>query len=186
MATAAPMNDVMVDLETTGTDPHYSGIIQIAAMRFDYESCQVGPSFCMSLTLAKNRFWSEDTREWWMDHPDVYEKIVSQEQDAEMVWNAFCDWMQMSGGNKPNRMWAKPSSFEYPLLQSYGAQFNRPLSIHYRDVVDLHSFTRGLRGNPGAVPIDRQIEFVGEVHNAIDDVAHQVKIALSARHMLDV
>lgn len=180
------MNDVMVDLETTGTDPHFSAIIQIAAVRFDYESCQIGQSFMVSLAMAPNRFWDEGTREWWMSQGDTYEKVIEGQVDARAGWNAFVDWMTMSGGDKPNRLWAKPLTFEYAFLQSYGRLFERELPIHYRNCVDLHSFTRGLRGNPGAEPIDKQIEFVGDQHNAIDDVLHQIKIALMARTMLHV
>lgn len=180
------MNDVMVDLETTGTDPHNSAIIQIAAARFDYKTCAVGQSFVVSLHMPETRFWSEDTREWWMGQGEVYDEIVSTAIEPEAGWNAFADWMIMSGGDRANRLWAKPLSFEYPFLQSYGRLFGRPLPIHYRDCVDLHSFTRGLRGDPGANPIDKQIPFDGDAHNALHDVFHQIKIALMARHMTDV
>lgn len=180
--------DVMIDLETTGTDPGHAAIIQIAAVRFNYETREVGPSFVASLEMATGRFWDEDTREWWMSKWDVLEPILKVAQPADQVWRAFAAWTrQTSPALVENRLWAKPISFEWPFLQSYGRQFNDELPFHYRNAVDLNSFTRGLQNNPGALPIDKQfkLQLVGDAHNALDDCLHQVRQALSARYLIN-
>jgi oligoribonuclease (3'-5' exoribonuclease) len=184
------LHDVMIDIETTGTDPVHSAIIQIAAVRFDYASLQVGASFCVSLDMAEGRFWDEDTRSWWMNQGETYNNVVATAIDPAVAWKMFRDWCNDSApalGGTEQRLWAKPISFEWPFLQSYARQFEMPLPFHYRNAVDLNSFTRGMQGNPGAQPIDRQfnIAFDGEKHNAIDDVLHQIKQALSARFLIN-
>lgn len=177
------MNDVMIDLETTGADPNINGIIQIAAVRFDYQTMQIGPAFCASMVLPYGRFWDEGTREWWM-HPDrigIYQDIMSTARDPLTVMREFSGWCMQVDNGQPQRMWAKPITFEFPFVSSYGRQFDVHLPFHYRHAVDLHSFTRGQRQDPGAEPFDKQVQFEGDAHNAIDDVFHQIKIALTAK-----
>lgn len=178
------MNDIMVDLETTGTDPNHSAIIQIAAVRFDYHTCQVGASFCRSLAIPGNRFWDQDTLQWWTQNGTTLSDIMAQAEDPQLVMKDFESFMMPALPGQQQRLWAKPIHFEWPFLQSYSKQFNVDLNIHYRDAIDLNSFNRGLAGNPSALPLDKQIEFDGTVHNALDDVFHQIKVAILARTMV--
>jgi DNA polymerase III epsilon subunit-like protein len=182
--------DLMVDLETTSTDAAFGAIIQIAGVRFNYETAEIGPSFVASLEMAHNKFWDESTRTWWMGHLDVYNAIVAEAQPPGQVMKAFSEWCHSTGpalAGVEQRLWAKPSSFEWPFLQSYCRQFEVSIPFHYRNCIDLNSFTRGLQNKPGAQPIDRQfkIEFVGDAHNALHDVLHQIKQALMAKVLID-
>lgn len=176
----------MLDIETTGTDPVNSAIIQIAAVRFDYARGEIGPSFVASLDIAYGRYWDEDTREWWMQRPATYAEIVDVARPAAVVWAEFKLFLDLTGpalSGTPERLWAKPISFEWPFLQSYARQFGE-LPFHYRNAVDLNSFCRGLANDPGAEPLDKKVDFDGTVHNALDDVLHQIKVALMARHLI--
>lgn len=56
------MTDVMLDIETTGTDPGCAGIMQIAAIQFNYDTGEIGPIFNRCLSMAPQRFWDEDRR----------------------------------------------------------------------------------------------------------------------------
>ena len=180
--------DCMVDLETTGTDPAHAAIIQIAAVRFNYDTCEIGPSFEACLEIPAGRFWDESTREWWLSKWDTLEPILSRAREPAEVMTEFSHWCcDTTPALGHNRLWAKPIHFEYPFLQSYARQFGVEMPFHYRSAVDLNSFTRGMQHNPGAVPIDVQFKmtFEGEQHNAVDDVLHQIKQALSARYLID-
>lgn len=178
--------DCMIDLETTGLAPDHAAIIQIAAVRFNYDQGTIGPTFEACLTVPPGRFWDEDTRGWWMNQKEeILVDILTRAEDAETVWKRFADWLvETSPAAHSNRLWAKPSHFEWPLLESYGRQFGRRLPFHYRDVVDLNSFTRGMERNPGANPLDKKVEFDGNAHNALDDTFHQVKVALMAQSLI--
>jgi DNA polymerase III epsilon subunit-like protein len=177
----------MIDIETTGTDPVFNAIIQIAAVRFNYETGEIGSVFNASLDVPYSRHWDEGTREWWMKRADVYADIVANAQPAATVFKIFAEWCRHTApalSGVEQHLWAKPISFEWPFLQSYCRQFDEDLGFHYRNAVDLNSFCRGLANNPSLPPIDKQVEFDGTAHNALDDTFHQVKVALLARSII--
>lgn len=177
--------DVMVDLETTGTDPSHAAIIQIAAVRFNYATMQIGPAFEVCLHVPYGRFWDEDTRDWWLrDKADLLARIQSRAIDPQTAMSAFQQFMMSTAGLTGCRFWAKPSHFDWPLLASYTKQFDVELGFHYRSAVDLNSFCRGLADDPSAESLDKEVEFEGEVHNAIDDVLNQIKVAFMAKHLI--
>ena len=178
--------DLMIDLETTGLAPDHAAIIQIAAVRFNYSTGHIGPVFEACLDVPPGRFWDEGTREWWLNQKEsILTDILTRAEDTAMVWDRFVAWVaDTSPAAHDNRLWAKPSHFEWPLLESYGRQFGKRIACHYRDVVDLNSFTRGMANNPEAYPLDKQVPFEGDAHNALDDTFHQVKIALMARSLI--
>ena len=173
----------MVDLETGGVDPCHNPIIQLSAVRFDYATQTVGPIFDMCLDVPGNRFWDMDTIRWWNDNKgDLLDRILARAQPAEKVWNTFVDWtMDTSPTLTDNRLWAKPISFEWPYLQSYGRQFGRELPFHYGNAIDLRSFCRGMANNPAAEALEKRMTFEGEKHNAIDDVLNQIQVAFAAK-----
>jgi oligoribonuclease (3'-5' exoribonuclease) len=174
--------DVMIDLETTGTDPTHSAIIQIAAVQFDYQTGAIGRSFNRCAWVPNNRYWAEDTREWWgKQKAEILDGIFDRAEDPALVMQGFVSWVQSLSALKQPRMWAKPISFEFPFLASYAKQFGYEMPFHFRDAIDLQSFIRGLRRQPDAEPFDKQVPFDGEAHDAIDDVYHQIKIALVAK-----
>ena len=179
------MYDVMLDFETTGTDPLHNGIIQIAAVKFDYASGQIGAMFNQCLHLPGWRTWDEGTRAWWSRQGDTLAKIQAAARDPHQVMREFGDFCLPFDTGQPMRLWAKPMSFEWPFLQGYARDFGVELPFHYRHAVDLNSFTRGMADDPGAEPLDKKVPFDGTVHNAIDDTLHQIKVALSAKYLIN-
>lgn len=167
----------MVDIETTGTDPAHAAIIQIAAVGFSlsdktvytermYDRCLIPPA---------NRFWDESTRSWWQKHSPVLEGIMPRMEDSQAVMNNFHSWLMEFGHV---RLWAKPTSFESPFLESYFRQFGLQNPFKYYESVDLNSYIRG-RGHDRDV-FWKEIPFEGPEHNALFDVLHQIKGAFSA------
>ena len=59
--------DVMVDLETTGTSPDETAMIQLAAVKFNLAEGTVDSTdmFNRCLSIPPKRFWDEGTRQWW-------------------------------------------------------------------------------------------------------------------------
>jgi oligoribonuclease (3'-5' exoribonuclease) len=163
--------DIMVDLETTGTQPETTNIIQIAAVRFNLAEGTVGPDFfdrCLMPTTT--RFWDEDTRIWWNKMPELLASIKGRGEEPRKVLQAFSQWAG-SGA----RMWAKPISFEFPFLSSYFREFEVMNPFNFREAMDVNTFLRARHFPELAPKYEREIEFVGTVHNAIDDVLHQIK-----------
>lgn len=166
--------DIMVDLETTGVDPARSNIIQIAAVKFNADTREVsGDTFDRCLMFMPNRFWSEDTRKWWMKQPEVLESIMNRMENPVTVLQAFREWIGFEGGI---RFWGKPTHFDFSFLQSYYSDLGQPPPFHYRYANDMNSFIRG-RYFPEEPPQwERILPFEGPAHDGIFDCFHQVKV----------
>ena len=179
-----PCYDIMVDLETTGTQPETTAIVQIAAVAFDYDTGRIGGSYNRSLEMSSTRFWDEDTRKWWSGMPDVFERASTiNVAHPKVVMLDFQQWVRgQTGALREPTLWAKPVSFEFPFLQSYFREYEVENPFFFRDCIDLQSFIRGMRGDPHARPFDKEVPMVGEAHNALDDVFHQIAVVLTAKH----
>jgi DNA polymerase III epsilon subunit-like protein len=168
--------DYMIDVETTGVHPDENAIIQISAVRFDIRNLTIDTTsmFDRCLRIPKKRFWDEDTRGWWLGkNRDVYQTLVPRMEDPKTVLEAFRDWaVQNSDTEEPRRFWAKPTSFDWPFMQSYFDQFGVQLPFHFRFTMDVNTYIRGLANDPNANLNYREMQ--GPAHNALFDCLHQI------------
>lgn len=171
------MYDIAVDIETTGTRPDRSGIIQIGAVRFDYEAGTVDPNFFdRCLHRFPHRMWDEDTRAFWGKHPGVYASIQAKAEDPKQVFEDFRNWV---GTNNEEyvRLWAAPVSFEHSFLESHYYDLGLPNPFHYRYTVDINSWIDGMLRSRDRTENIRttQVPFEGNVHDALHDCLHALK-----------
>ena len=174
--------DIMVDLETTGTSPDETAIIQIAAVRFNLQTGEVDPNvFDMCLSIPPRRYWDESTRAWWAKMPDVLMDIWKRQRPPELVMRAFADWVRATDtGGEDLHFWSKPISFDWAFLQSYFRQFEVGNPFHYRHAQDMNTFIRSRYYPLEAPPLEKTLEFDGDQHNALDDAKDQ------ATHAIDI
>ena len=164
--------DIMVDIETTGTQPETTNIIQIAAVRFNLAERTVSPDFFNRCLLpTTTRFWDEDTRKWWGKMPELLSSILGRAEPAPRVLQAFSTWAGTGA-----RMWAKPISFDFTFLQSYFREFDIMNPFNFRECMDQNTFIRARHFPELAPKYEKEIEFNGEEHDAISDVLHQIKV----------
>lgn len=169
--------DVMVDIETTGTSPDETAIIQIAAVRFNLAEKTVDNSdmFNRCLAIAPKRFWDESTRQWWgQQKREVLMNIMASGEDPLTVMKDFGAWAYSKKGSGKLHFWAKPISFDYPFVASYFKQFELVNPFHFRDAIDMNSYLRGL-GRSNVRP-EIEVNFDGDAHNAIFDVLNQIAV----------
>lgn len=172
--------DVMIDIETTGTQPDRNAILQIAAVRFNLKENTVdGNVFNMCLDIPPHRHWNEDTRAWWgKQNQETLRRILDQRQDWRAVMNELVKWSQPA---QSLRFWSKPTHFDYMFLSSYFADADLPQMFSYREATDMNSFLRGLyKGDK--VPTDEEIGVVMEsnqAHDALNDTFHQVQVLMT-------
>lgn len=170
--------DVMIDLETTGTAPEHTAIIQIAAVRFNLDTQAIDHNFFnQCLAIPDTRRWDEDTRQWWLKMRPVLEGIYSRMEQPAKVMGDFYWWL--GGPSCQLRMWAKPLSFEYPFVQSYFKEFGPSMPLDFRKGRDLRSFIGGLN-YPYSSFDEKSVPFEGIPHDALFDTLHQVKVLFSA------
>jgi hypothetical protein len=181
------MYDVMMDLETTGTQPERTGILQVAAIKFDYETGAIGTDmFNRAVLLAPDRLWDFHTIKWWQEDTTRREHLnmlMRTGQPAATVFQDLTNWLGLS--DRPFRMWAKPTSFEHPFLSSHYKQLGMECPFHYRYCVDVNSFISGLQGSSdfNREAVESQVPFEGMPHNALFDALHDVRIVMKAKEL---
>jgi len=166
------LTDCMVDLETTGVTPDRSGILQIAAVKFNLNDRTVSPDFFnASLDLPAHRHWDMDTLAWWKkDKKAVLQDIMASAKPWRDVILEFNNWLYVT----PNlKFWSKPTHFDYMFLASYFRDNNMLNPFHYNNCNDMKSFLEGIH-YPNPVP-KIEVETVGAAHNALNDCFWQLK-----------
>ena len=168
--------DIMVDIETTGLQPNSAAIIQIGAVPFNYETMQIDTAnlFKISLTMPKTRYWTDDTRSFWMDqNREVYEKIMSDCVLWQYGMHRFYDYAIAQGDLN---FWCKGLNFDWPFIESYFNTLELPMPFNFRDAVDLRSFCAGVAGQQRWKEIEAETERVGDQHDALSDCLTQLQL----------
>ena len=182
--------DVMVDIETSGTDPSRTAMIQLAAVRFNIEEGTIDTSsfFKQSLAIPPGRFWDEETRKWWYtDKRALLEGIQARARPPKDVMVEFQQWIVAGHvGGQPTRFWSKPQSFDWPFVDSYFQQFEMANPMSFREAVDMRTYCRTVLGTWNLRDIDKiekGIPFQGAEHDALMDAIHQIRVVLTVREM---
>lgn len=176
------MTDIMVDLETTGTDPGYNAIIQIAAVQFNYSTGEIGPVFNRCLSIAPQRFWDEGTRTWWGNqNKAVFNSIIDRMEPPEGVVRDFLTFCSTDTPNNGFRLWAKPVTFEFSFLSSYFAQYGLPMPLNFRYCRDLNTYMAAMAGGAEHQGMEH-VEVPSNAHDALADCVYQLKLLFSAKN----
>ena len=170
------MYSIMVDIETTGTRIDYAGVIQIAAVIFDPATQDIDTDmFNRCLWLPPNRFWAEDTRDWWNNQKsEVLADIYDRMEDPGTVIREFAEWVERKRGILDPVFWGKPISFDFPFISSYFADFGVKNPFKYWLARDVNTFLEAKTGRPPKDVWDT-IPFEGDKHNALCDCVHQIR-----------
>lgn len=176
------MTDMMVDVETTDTNPGLGGIFQLSAVKFNYNTGEIGGLFDRCPMLLPKRRWSDDTREWWMGQKrDVYNGIIARAEPAVPV---FADFGRFALDGAPRggfRFWSKPLSFDWPFVADHFAQLDQPMPFHFRIARDLNTWMAALRGRPDHPDMEAIVPFHGDRHNGLHDCAYQIDMLFAAK-----
>lgn len=179
------ITDVMVDIESTGTRSGYSGILQLAAVKFNIDTGEFDPDvFDRCPTLLPNRFWDDGTAEFWGKFPKVYQGIIARQEEALPVFEDFAHWV--SGYEKPLRFWSKPLSFDWPMIASHYEQLGMSMPFAYRTARDVNTYIACCHDQSAEHFEMKEVEdaHTGQLHNALSDCVLQIKKLLAAKRSL--
>lgn len=177
----ARFTHMMVDTETTGVDPSINGVIQIAAIKFNPDTFEVGPAFDACPSILPRRVWSDSTRRFWSGHREIYESIVARERPYDEVYREFSQFATDDAPFGGYTFVAKPTKFDWPILESQYLQLGLPFPFAHWNTLDLHSCISGLRGVCSRTNIEDEVPFTGAKHNALHDCAYQIDLLFHAK-----
>jgi DNA polymerase III epsilon subunit-like protein len=167
--------EVMIDLETMGTDP-YSPILAIGAVRFIAGDTYPMPPFYQAITLESclevGLRSKADTILWWMRQSSEAKRVFEDPQAVTLplALDAFTDWW----GARPDRPWGNSARFDLGLLSdAYKACGKTAPWLQSRYGFASERCYRTLKELPG---MDRfKLKRSGTHHNALDDAISQAR-----------
>lgn len=177
--------DVMIDLETLGTRPD-AAIIQIGAVLFEAKN---GGRLLNGKGFNKHVRYMDglgtidhDTLVFWLTEHSAA-KMGEELKSAEhivSVLDAFTAWPQEAAGigwDAVQRVWAKPDTFDLPILRNAFVRIGRDVPWDRRATRDGYTLFDLAGGQP-------TVDWTGlTAHDALDDAigqAMQVQKAMAA------
>jgi len=178
------MTHIMVDTETTDTDPHRGGIIQLSAIKFNLETLKTGGHFDACPKMLSTRRWSESTRRFWrVDNKVVYDDIIMREQPAAGVFHAFANFCAEGAPFGGYTFVAKPVKFDWPFVESHLQELGIEFPFAHHKYLDMNSYIAGLQGLCDKPTVEDHVPFPasGKKHNAVHDCAWQLDVLFYAK-----
>lgn len=170
------MKDVMIDLETLGTDPDCP-VLSIGAVVFDIKKKIVAKWNPFHVVLdvdsqiSDGRKPSGSTIKWWMQQ-DSAAKIVFEGVRLSPVeaLNNFILWVDINDLRAFN-FWGNGSHFDISIMENLFKQYKIKCPWAFNKVMDLRTFKRFVGG--GKPIINNGIK-----HNALDDAIAQAQYVI--------
>lgn len=172
-----PVESVMIDIETHGSDANRHPILQIGAAVFnaDFEMAQ---TFDACLSIPEDRQPDPDTLRWWMrTDPELYRELCGRAEPYRDVLERFADWLP----DRPS-LWAWPAYFDLAFIRSYAHSYQVEAlekKFHPYRWIDCRSWIAGIRRG---LVTDEQLDslihkpppFAGRIHDGLYDARWQV------------
>ena len=164
------MNQVMIDIETLGTDSN-SLVVSISAVQFDLKNGTVGDTFEIGIDLKeqmdKGAIIDADTVMWWLEQSQDAQKQLTKltRVPVHTALFEFSTWLYKIG---VKGLWGNGATFDNVIVRNLYARHSLKLEVPFW-------FDRDVRTIVAIKNIDtRDFPFVGTKHNGLDDCLHQI------------
>lgn len=171
-------NDVMIDIETFGTNNN-ALVVQVALAYFDRNTGQVGDSTIINIDVEDSLKYGfkmdEETLDWWSEQPkEIFESLqvnpFSCVEAAENIYK-FLSYDAL--------IWCH-ATFDAPLLANfYKTVKDDKMPYKYRNVRDIRTVV-----DLAGLDLDKYDWDKEKTHNALSDVLFQIKYVTDACNML--
>lgn len=160
-------SQIMIDLETLGTEPGCA-ILSIGAVKFD--KAGIIDSFYEKISLESNTnsglIINPGTLKWWVDQPGFKDLLLDKR--AKCINEALLEFaLWADKENKEIHLWGNGSDFDNSILSFTfnKMMLNRPKGWKYSG----NRCYRTIKSLYQDIELDR----IGEHHNAVDDARSQ-------------
>jgi exodeoxyribonuclease VIII len=170
------MIDLMIDLETIGTDPTTT-VISLGACFFDLETGKIGPTFYMALDvdeqLKKGRSLDGSTLKWWMGQSGAAKKVFNEKaKSADEVLRTFSTWVLANCQISKVKPWGNGATFDISIMENMYRMYGIKCPWMYNSIMDLRTFRRFIANG------DKVDKSSGVDHNALDDAINQANFVI--------
>jgi exodeoxyribonuclease VIII len=171
----------MIDLETMGTRPD-SAMVQVAAVAFQprsggrvWEAEAFNQYVDLDSCLAIGMLVERDTVAWWLGQSDdarlrLADGMHDDPTPLATVLSCLADWPKERmkvGWESVDGVWAKPTSFDLPILKTAYRRLGANVPWHYRSERDMRTALMLLGEGP-------PVSTGGVAHDALDDCVRQI------------
>jgi len=166
----ANMTDIMLDLETLGTDSN-SVVISISAVEFNRRTGKIGREFEIGLDkfeqIEKGGVVDTATVEWWAEQSEDAKEEINRlhKQLVAIALNQYADWVRQSTANT---VWGNGATFDNVILENLFKRHGVNYPTKFWDNRCVRTLCDLLRINP------KKTKFIGVKHRGIDDCKHQI------------
>lgn len=175
---------VMLDLETLSVRTN-AALLQIAAIAFDIETGELGPSFCAFINdPGKGVHYAPETIRWWMQQPRA--AIIAaqcEEHGVEIVsaLSALGTWLyeREDAHGELEGLWSHGLTFDVPILADAFERNDFTPPWHYRTPRDTRTLFAVAPGGMPRPPKDETRE-----HDALYDCEYQIQQVVEAWHAI--
>jgi len=168
-------NDVMIDLETLGTDAD-SVITQIGACYFDRKTGEIGATMQLDLdwqdSINQGRKINADTLVWWMSQSEEARESFTKSKGKGESLHTSLDLLGQFirfNGNKETKVWGNGSTFDISMLENAYASTKSNPPWKFWNVRDCRTVQEISTFNRSEIPRE------GTHHNALSDAIYQAK-----------
>lgn len=168
--------DLMIDLETLGTNPDCP-VISIGAVFFNtkdglleefYETLDV------NIQIEEGRKATGDTIKWWMSQSNAAQIVFKEgaKDPVEVLKNfiKFCN-THGKGSAKP---WGNGSTFDVTIMEDLLNFYKLDIPWKFWNIRDLRTFKEEVYNG-------KDLKFNGVEHYALDDAKHQALLVIEGR-----
>jgi len=179
------MKDIMVDIETLGTDTN-SVIVSISAVAFDLANGKIGSSFEIGIDILEQALSGgiidNSAIAWWYTQSKEAKEALTRIESHSVgkSLDAFNKWITKNSlvNLKDVKLWGNGSGFDNVLIRNLYRRHDIDFVLPYWCDNDVRTLVT-------LANIDtRNYKFDGTKHNGIDDCLHQIKYCTDAYRSL--
>lgn len=185
--------DIMTDIETLGRGKN-APVFQISAVKFNIQTGEILDTFNQVVDISKLSNIEGDTLIWWLNtNKELLTELLNKGKHCglseKQVVENFVAWVKatVDGCNVPKQedifLWGNGILFDNRIIQEKCVQYGLEYPIFYRNdrdirtIVELAAYKTGF---PNSNSYQKSFPNYGTLHDAFDDVKHQIKVVCKA------